>query len=192
MKNKYIVLSEKSTRPLAEKYFVRSCGINDREGKAFHRRIKDKVKIKCIIGCADVFSMKDNTVTIDQETFRCDAFRSIDPKAVEKICLYIVTSGEYKLETENEDELFYADAWGTAYVQAAQDMVKEIIREDYEGRGLSDSFGPGYGGMPIEELKKFFVLLDSENVGISYNESGIMFPLKTLAGVYFVGDHEKK
>lgn len=192
MDQQYLIINEKSVRQTAEAYFREDSEDGIEAGLAFREHILDSVKIKSIFGWTDFFVRDEDTLTIENITFQCDAFREMDFDIVKKIYVFLVTSGEYGMSPGAQRQFFYEDAWGTAYVRAASDFIQRMIREQEPEGYVSDFFGPGSCGMPQEEIKKVFSLLEGKNVGISYNESGIMIPIKTLAGLYFVGTEEMR
>jgi hypothetical protein len=51
---------------------------------------------------------------------------------------------------------------------------------------LSESFGPGYFGMPLEEGKTLFSLLGDETAGVSQKASGLLLPEKSCMGLLLV------
>ena len=108
----------------------------------------------------------------------------------------MLTAGEcFFSSEENIMDFLYADIWGTNYVDAGIELLKEKLQEDLKTRFsveegkenyLSDEFGPGYFGMPVIETKKFNEILDGSQIGVKVKESGLIIPQKSCSGLYLV------
>ncbi len=201
MKNEVVILDRNKTDQIAERYFIKMCGFN--QGQDIHKTmlqdgysIRDKLlnesSIKAIISSFDKSVISEKTVDINGIKFECNAFRQIDKENINKIYIYILTAGHFELPDASMLELVYADAWGTAYVDAGRDILRSILSMDNyinqiereNDNFLSDSFGPGYYGMDITQVMNFFKVLDSGKIGVSVRESGLMEPAKSIAGFY--------
>ena len=137
---------------------------------------------------------------------RCTAFEQIDPSSVEGVYFYAVTAGDFSLPMHPDgrpdqshpdgrpdqppimDQL-YADIWGTAFTDAAREMLMDELRKADRGclaaDRLSDSFGPGFYGMDTGEMQKMPELVDFESIGMKVTESSMLLPLKSCAGILF-------
>lgn len=126
-------------------------------------------------------------------TLRCTAFSQIDPEWVEGVFAYAVSVGDFHLDDRSVMDQLYADMWGSAFADAAREMlVEEIAQECYsaglddsEVYGISESFGPGFYGMDVSEMAKLSLLVDFDQVGIQLTESGLLLPEKSCAGIVF-------
>lgn len=84
--------------------------------------------------------------------------------------------------------LFVADAIGTTIVETMGDYMERCLEEELGEKKHTNRFSPGYCGWNIEEQFKLFSLFDSENCGVTLNESFLMHPIKSISGVIGVGD----
>ena len=195
MNTRYLVVSEKKAEKRAKKYFMETCQVRASKagtqelqtaGMEILEEIKDNVRIKCAYRSVNQFRIQGNILTIDGVELKCNVIEHFGKAMIEKVYLYVVTSGEYRIDSEQLSRLFYADSWGTAFVQSARDTIREAIEEENPGSFVLESFGPGYFGMPLEEIAKFFQLINCKPIGVLYNESGLMVPVKSLAGINVV------
>ncbi|MDD4376622.1 MAG: vitamin B12 dependent-methionine synthase activation domain-containing protein [Eubacteriales bacterium] len=191
--------------PLAEKRFISTCGFDLSTTK--HKKMmemgldvrekgKDGIKINAIIAPFDGNIFKDHKIVIDGKEIFCNFFEQIPDCSVKGIYFYMLTAGEcFFSSEENIMDFLYADIWGTNYVDAGIELLKEKLQEDLKTRFsveegkenyLSDEFGPGYFGMPVIETKKFNEILDGSQIGVKVKESGLIIPQKSCSGLYLV------
>ncbi|MDR3295902.1 MAG: hypothetical protein LBT26_08765 [Clostridiales Family XIII bacterium] len=129
---------------------------------------------------------------------RCAAFAQIRARDIREVVLYAMAlhapaekGGEGKSGAGDLTRLFYADLWGNAYVEAGAEALRAVLRERMEAREdaprtrLSEAFGPGYYGMPAEEMKTLARMLDFSAIDARVEENGVIYPPKACAGIYF-------
>lgn len=196
MENQIIVFEQKKADIIAEDYFTAMCGFN-RPGERFKSMlldglaIRDKMtgsfQIRSIVSSFGREAICGGAILISDFKFACNALEQIDQNSVIQIYAYILTAGNIDFESSSVLDLFYADIWGTAYVDAGRDLLREWIQNKLrldEEIFVSDSFGPGYYGMDMTQLPYFFQLLDADKIGVQLNGSTMMLPLKSCAGFF--------
>ena len=85
------------------------------------------------------------------------------------------------------------DAIGSAAVDMAADALAEILR-DHEAEAaeaLTPPFSPGYCGMPLEEQRVLFSIIQAESIGVKLTTSVFMQPIKSISGLVGIGPREK-
>ncbi len=182
---------------LAEKDFIRACGFDlDKpkhkrmweEGIQYRDSGTENIDIRCkLIRCGrDVF--QGNKIIYGGLELACNAFSQIKEDSVQDVYLYALTIGE--VSYENVDPIMkqlYSDIWGTAFTDAARLILEGQLREEIgEGLELSDSFGPGFYGMPMNYMSALDQMINMEEIGIKLHKSGVMVPVKSVAGAYLV------
>jgi len=202
MENQIIVFERNQADAIAEDYFKAMCGFNrpgDRfksmllSGLSIRDQIRDSLQIKVIMSAYNRESIKGANIAINDLVFSCQAFDQIDKEKVTRVYAYLLTIGQLSFDSDSVLDLFYADAWGTAYVDAGRDLLRGWLQDlntSNSGEFLSDSFGPGFYGMGMDQLAKFFQLLDAEQIGIKLNGSTMMLPLKSCAGFFLAASGE--
>lgn len=79
---------------------------------------------------------------------------------------------------------------------AAAGVFLEEQADRYESSlpypALGFRFCPGYGGTPLTDARKIADLVHAENIGITFLESGLMVPSKSMTGVLRVGGGARK
>lgn len=86
-------------------------------------------------------------------------------------------------------EQCYLESWLIASIDAGRDWIQSYLFRKHnvrESKYVTDSFGPGYYGMPIEALSDIFQIFSGEPVGVSLLDNGNMTPLKSSIGMYLV------
>ena len=173
--------------------------------------LKDSIKPKAVYSFCENFQLKGKILIIEfdygyaegaeseakikekQRAVSCNAFEQIDPSSVKGIYLYGVTAGEieegdrYSQLSESLSWQLYRDMWGTAYVDAAREILTDELRGNLpEGHRLSESFGPGFYGMDVAEMVKLAELTDLKSIGVKAGDSGLLMPEKSCAGIFLV------
>lgn len=213
MKNKVIIIDKKQAEVPAREYFAKMCGFDGSKEKhksmmddalEVRNRILDDINIRAVVSSFSQEKLKGKVIDINGVTFACNALEQIRHESICEIYAYILTVGMIDLPNTSLLELLYADTWGTAYVDAGRDILRALIRdmvcEAHRGNTdektgrlfVSDSFGPGYYGMDVTQVKLFFEILDSKKIGVKMTENGLMVPIKSCTGFYIVVDDEKQ
>ena len=204
MDNQIIRITMQEADVYALDYFTRICGFH-REGAKYEKllkkgmeikgRIEPQVDIRAIVSSFDSPIIFGNTAKMGDVTFVCNAFEQVAADSIQKIYAYILTAGVYELSDDTPIlEQLYADIWGTAYVDAGLEVLKDKIRmeENNSSSVVLDSFGPGYYGMDVDQVGKFFRILDGEKIGVKVRNNCLMLPLKSCSGFYIAVDDESK
>ena len=94
----------------------------------------------------------------------------------------MITGGEYYLDNEPIMNQLYADIWGTSFAEATRLYLEKTMTKN---RLISDSFGPGFYGMSVDQMNELVKLIDNKAIGIEVRGNGIMLPLKSCGGIVF-------
>jgi hypothetical protein len=116
--------------------------------------------------------------------FSCAAFELLRADNMTKIIAYAVSLRTEATQGRDIGRQFYENMWENAYIGAASDALRETLAVRVDGL-LSDSFGPGYYGMALEEMKKLARVLDFGKIGAEILENGLINPPKSCAGIIF-------
>lgn len=202
--NRVVTISMAEADAFAMEYFMKICGFN-REGEKYQRmlkqgldikeQIRERVEIKAVLSSFPGISISGNKADLNGVVFECNAFQRLDPAHICRIYAYVMSSGIYELEDSDPimDQLF-ADIWGTAYVDAGLELLKRFVESDVlefcESKEVKvlDSFGPGFFGMDVTEVGKFFQILDGDLIGVKARSNSLMLPLKSCSGFFLAVD----
>lgn len=154
-------------------------------------KIRSRINPQAVLSRFASPELEGEALKIQGVDFYCKALAQLAPKHVTDFYLYLLSVGNVYWDEGPTIFMLYGDMWGTAYVNATRDCLKALVAEDAKARGalaVSDSFGPGFYGMPVSEIPKFFRLLHADEIGVSLLESALMLPLKTIVGMYAAVD----
>lgn len=114
------------------------------------------------------------------------------------LALYVATLGE-KVPARIR-RLFDEDALAEGYMLDAvasvgADQLSDVLSERFEavlaGRGLDGTrvlpYSPGYCGWPTTGQKPLFAALRPGEIGVTLNDSCLMWPVKSVSGVLVAG-----
>ncbi len=203
MNSEIIRISEKRVHEIAERAFISTCGLGSATSKKHLKMLEHGLKtrdsgmsgidIRAIVGYYGPEVFDGGKIKIGEAELSCNYFSRIPREYVEGIYIYMLTAGECLFESEDKImEFLFADIWGTSYVDAGTEALKEdYIIPDMKKRckdkkiHLSKEFGPGYFGMFVGQTKEFEKILENEKIGVKVKDSGMMIPQKSCAGIYF-------
>lgn len=199
MQNRIINFSKEETKDIAAEYFFNTCGFhgdkeNDRplmeKGMSLRDEVIGDISVKAIVSSFGAGVIKGKIIDLNGIQFECNAFEQINKESIEAIYIYILTAGNWDINSESMMHRLYADIWGTAYVDAGRDLLCREIQARHKGYSISDSLGPGYYGMEVTQLKNFFQVLDAAKIEVTVKDSCLMVPVKSNAGFYIVVNNE--
>ena len=200
MDRRSFAAGEMELRSLAEKYFIET-GKFDPEKEKHQRMIRDGMEVleRGLSGIVPVGRyavsgpecFRDGLICLEGETLRAEAFAMISESSVHSVIPFIVTVGECECDEDAPlMDRFYAYMWGTAYADAAreylEDELKADLLRDAAGLKLSTAFGPGFYGMDNKQSASISRILSADEIGITVRESGVMVPIKSCSGVFFL------
>lgn len=205
MKNKVIHIQRDDIEDRAEEYFIKGSGLTRpgakfdkmrRRAAAIREEIRERVQIQCLVSYYEDPPVFEGCLRIEEVDFLCPPFGLLEPGQVKGAYGYLMTGGDFYLEEREIMDQLLADIWGTAYVDAGRDTLRDLLIQDCHQRFpdqredlcLSDSFGPGYYGMKTQDTLKMLSILEGTAIGVACRESGVMVPLKSCTGIYLVAD----
>ncbi|MEG2199122.1 MAG: hypothetical protein RRY25_02390, partial [Anaerovorax sp.] len=162
--------------------------------------VKSRVNIKAVVSYVEPVHIREKTLEVGGHIFQSNAFSRIDENSIKGAFVYVITAGDYELEEQPILEQLYADIWGNSYVDVGRDVLKEkllkLIAEDPwfvnlagdKPLKLSDSFGPGFYGMDVAQVKELFEIQNGNEINVELKNSSVMVPIKSCAGLYLLAD----
>jgi len=148
-----------------------------------------------------VSSIKRKEVAIEGgHTFKSSKL-SNSMKDCESLICFIATIGSgvekeiARLMGENRLSLAYMlDSLGSVAVESMAEGFHQSMKAQSEATAqrVTYRFSPGYCDWPITEQKGFFKLFDSEKTGVRLLDSCLMWPRKSISGVFGVYNNTEK
>lgn len=186
--------------PKSEEYFRKKCGFNPKTKnlekklnscEEIRKKYFDNSSIKILIKPFSKNHIIKNAFTFDDNRIPCNVLNRIDPNSILGGYMYIFSAPGADLSDVEILEMFYADTWQTAFIDAARDKLYEEIsalaKKEYgDGICLSDSFGPGFYGIGSETLPCFYRYIGGADADITLTSYGMMKPLKSILGMFLV------
>lgn len=118
-------------------------------------------------------------------------------KPSRRVAVFVVTIGNELERIANERRLagrplegYILQSIGSTAADAASDAVVDYLwqREAGPDEGVTPPFSPGYCGMPIEQQKTLFSIVDASLIGVKLLPSMMMSPVKSISGLAGIGD----
>lgn len=160
--------------------------------------ISEVCLLRCMYFISDVETVSDSTFSINGIDFSLGEKISPYLYGMKKVCLYLSTAGaeyeEYVQQSRSEGNImkeFIADSIGTVLAEKSSLYISRLLKSDY-GMKLSSPYSPGYCGWSIEGQKKLFSFFPENPCGIQLSDSFLMFPVKSVSGLFGLGDTDFK
>lgn len=183
--------------PVAEEYFLSTARFdlnNEKHMRMWSRaleiyeELRNKADLKAVYRYL-VPERKEGKVFYFQGVpICCNAFEMLSLENVKGAYFYLLTAGKVYTDSEQLVDQLYGDVWGTSLVDALRTKVGEHIssaESSKEDAGvLSEPFGPGYYGMPLEQTAELFQIIDASLVDVYLSSGGMMVPQKSVTGLY--------
>lgn len=128
-----------------------------------------------------------------KEIIPCQVLERLSREKIEKGYFYVFHAPEWNVASEETFSLmeqYYIEGIQIAILDCVRDWIQQMLQRKhsvYSQRYVTDSFGPGFYGMPIESLSQLFSIISGEKAGVTLEENGNMKPLKSCVGIFLVG-----
>ncbi len=93
-----------------------------------------------------------------------------------------------RIETVDMQYAVVFDATASVYLEEQADEYEKSL--PFENKGFR--FCPGYGGTPVTDSRAIADKLRAHKIGITFLESGLMVPMKSMAGIIRLGGESRK
>jgi hypothetical protein len=205
---KHVNLDRQEAYPLAEKYFVEEAHLDLTKpkhkkmydtGMSVHEKGNDGIDIRAKFLRLGPEAYDGATVDTGGQKLSATAFERIPKEDVYLIYVYALTAGECLFEDgDSVPKQLHAHMWGTAYTDAGRRLLEKVIIEDAKKVSvpaldagptpfiLSPAISPGFYGMPGTDSISIVDACEAETIGLSTRESGVMLPIKSCSGIFFI------
>ncbi|SNR31133.1 Vitamin B12 dependent methionine synthase, activation domain [Lutibacter agarilyticus] len=145
-------------------------------------------------------SIKEGTITIENETFTTGKMISSFLKNSEYAALFTCTAGfeveKYSNQYKNEGDFvqsYVIDATGSLLVEGAMELIYEKLQQmaTLNYLNLTNRYSPGYCEWKVVDQQKLFSFLPSKFCNVSLSESSLMSPVKSVSGIVGIGKNVK-
>lgn len=154
-----------------------------------------------IIKKIDKLLLKEGMLEIEGEVLNLDRQLSGYLKNATYAALFICTAGrEFSEKTRELNdrgdflEAYILDSIGSLTVENAMDKIQDSLAKEMGKFGMktSNRYSPGYCNWTLSDQKKIFALIGKNPIGITLNDSCLMYPTKSVSGIIGIGENIKK
>lgn len=144
--------------------------------------------------------VNEATIFLDNGAFYVGTKLVKKMRNADQCVVFICTAGDdlYQMaQKSNKDQDYlkgyYYDLFGTMIVEKSVELLCEKMKKRYEIEHLSNSnkYGPGYCDWSISDQKMLLEYIDNDHVNITISEHSLMSPVKTLTGIWVIGERVK-
>lgn len=134
----------------------------------------------CIYSIYSGLEREDGQLKIGDYQLKSSVFNSIPKEILGECAVFVISIGDKEKSNGILDEALNHMV-KVAFLEAMRDLLRQELQEDHL---VGSYFAPGIGDMPVEEITTFTKLVDFEQAGVSVNDSFMMIPEKSMAGMY--------
>ena len=96
-----------------------------------------------------------------------------------------------RMQAKDAAQALLLDAVLSAAIEAVLDAREEALRGELaaQGRYLTDRFSPGYGDMPLAQMREICEVLGAQRaIGLTVSAGGVMIPRKSVTAILGISD----
>ena len=96
-----------------------------------------------------------------------------------------------RMQAKDAAQALLLDAVLSAAIEAVLDAREEALRRELaaQGRYLTDRFSPGYGDMPLAQMREICEVLGAQRaIGLTVSAGGVMIPRKSVTAILGISD----
>ena len=96
-----------------------------------------------------------------------------------------------RMQAKDAAQALLLDAVLSAAIEAVLDAREEAMRRELaaQGRYLTDRFSPGYGDMPLAQMREICEVLGAQRaIGLTVSAGGVMIPRKSVTAILGISD----
>ena len=96
-----------------------------------------------------------------------------------------------RMQAKDAAQALLLDAVLSAAIEAVLDAREEALRRELaaQGRYLPDRFSPGYGDMPLAQMREICEVLGAQRaIGLTVSAGGVMIPRKSVTAILGISD----
>lgn len=194
-----LTIARSALQDTAEVYFERTCGLGKYNTKAealrrrYYALIEEtgqSIDIRALIRVLGRECVGSEFLEVSGIRFPCCMLREPELPAVTELYAVVITTGDISVPYSSMAAALYCDLWGTAYLNAASDFVRDVLKG---GRGvyLCEGAGPGWYDMSAALLPDFFRIINGGKIGVTVT-GNMMEPMKSVACFYLGFEREPR
>lgn len=145
-------------------------------------RVVNDISVRAIYNYYDDVYLADSILVIDGKPFVSSTLKNVDSSQLLGAYVFVLTAGDFSFPEEPMMEQVLFDLWGTAFATAGRKHLQAHFAS--EGR-ISEVFGPGLYGIPMESMQDLVSLVDADRIGVTVNDSCFLWPVKSYGGIIF-------
>ena len=154
-----------------------------------------------IIRKIDHLHLKEGILEVEGNRLSIDRQLAGYLKKASHAAIFICTAGKEftdKTRILNDEgnflEAYILDSIGSLTVENAMNNIQNSLAEEMNGLGMkiSNRYSPGYCNWALSEQKMLFSLIGENSIGITLNDSCLMYPTKSVSGIIGIGENIKK
>lgn len=159
------------------------------------RNIFSQISAKGIYTILSIDNIENENIYLENGFIIKNKMLSNIFKTSERIVFCAITIYGYEeIENKVEDnlEMLFYDAWGTAVAECGHVWLKNHIRNNVktEKNYFTNSWSPGQHNIDIELQRTLFKVLKPETIGITLNDSCMMDPKKSISSFMGISKSE--
>ena len=151
-----------------------------------HRAIEDQCNIALVYKRVKIEEKFDMSIKLESGQVLTGKMPSLVLKDADEIYAFVaVLEGYTALKTNDIMIEYFADTWGSAYVECAQAYLAAEIKSELESENKKRThlWCPGQHEFELKNQTPLFDLLHPEDIGCTLTDRLMMVPVKACSGI---------
>lgn len=141
----------------------------------------------CVCTVHQQTAVRGDTLEIQGAALHCPLFANLQPGQISGVWVYFIRT-DFQTMDRSLPMLVqtFADVWATVYLDICRNRLENILSCEAAKKNtiLSPCFGPGYYGMPTEEMKQLYTMSKPGDIQLFLTPAGTLSPAKSTSGLY--------
>jgi len=148
--------------------------------------ISEQCEIAIVYNRFRISNRDDNSITLESGEKFTGKMPVLALKDADELYAFVVVlSGYSSLNCDDVMIEYFADTWGSAYVECAQALLANKILEKLKEEGMKRThlWSPGQHSFELKNQQTLFDLLKPEDIGCTLTKRLMMVPVKACSSI---------
>lgn len=187
-----MTVDENALKSRAEQLFLLMSGFSKTNPPTEYQRedidsvwrfVAQKIQIDVFVKPVLQYSFRENCMVLESELIYYDLPLSKYQEQITGVYAFMVSEQTIAKNEQDTLEQLYTHIWQNAYLDAAREWLKEWISKKCASF-VSQSIAPGFYGIALKEMKKFYDIVGGQQTTVRFGEHGMLDPEKSVLGIY--------
>lgn len=185
-------VKEATLKSRAEQLFFLMSGFSDANPPTKYQKediesvqwdLAQRLQINIYVKPVSEYLFFENYMILDTEQIYYNLPLTEYQNQITGVYVFLISEQTIVNHEQNTLEQLYMHIWQNAYLDAAREWLKDWFGKKY-GFFVSQSIAPGFYGIALKDMGKFYNLAGGKQTAVRIREDGMLEPEKSVLGIY--------